>query len=199
MNVRDRSQRTPRLDLLSLLSTATQSPSPTMIETAIGIQVTLPITTAVPITVRQHDEEQLAPDFSLQTLTGETLQLSSFQDQPIVVNFWASWCAPCRLEMPELIRIFETYQEDGIVILGVNMTYQDDISAVQEFVDEFDIPFAVLLDETGIVTDDKYSVLGVPMTFFIRSDGTIADQYIGAMSGEQLDSFIEGLLSDSVR
>jgi len=159
------------------------------------IQVIQPASTFSPFEASKAPEKQLAPNFALYSLTDDRIELSNFIGQPIILNFWASWCGPCRYEMPELVRIYESYQDKGLAILAINMTFQDELGAVHDFVDEFDLPFSVLLDEDGTVTNEYY-ILGVPMTFFIKADGTILSQYIGAMRGQQIDVFVEALFED---
>jgi peroxiredoxin len=136
-----------------------------------------------------------APDFTLETLDGEQVTLSHFRGQPVVMNFWASWCGPCRAEMPELVRIYEEKQAAGLVILAINLTHTDSIPAVEAFVDEFRLPFPVLLDDKGVVTD-LYVLRGLPMSVFIDREGMIQHIQIGLMSGEQVDTFVGEILDD---
>lgn len=133
---------------------------------------------------------QLAPDFTLKTLAGDQLTLSSLRGQPVLLNFWASWCPPCRREMPDLVHAYESYRADGLVILGVNVTFQDSTSGAQAFVDEFKITFPTLLDETGQVTNDLYRVRGLPTSVFINPKGLITRINLGPMTGGQMDEFI---------
>jgi peroxiredoxin len=137
-----------------------------------------------------------APDFALPSLTGEVVRLSDFAGRPVLLNFWATWCGPCRDEMPELVRAHELHQEEGLVVLAVNTTFQDDVAAVQDFAEEFALPFAVLLDRDAVVSNRLYDVKGIPMTFFIGIDGSIKSQHIGAMSKTQLQSLLTDLLQD---
>jgi thiol-disulfide isomerase/thioredoxin len=90
-----------------------------------------------------------APDFTLSTFDGAEVSLSQFHGQPVLVNFWASWCLPCREEMPELVRSYESHKAEGVMILGLNLTYSDTVPEVQAFVNEFNITFPVLLDQDG--------------------------------------------------
>ncbi|MBI1881920.1 MAG: TlpA family protein disulfide reductase [Chloroflexi bacterium] len=133
---------------------------------------------------------QLAPDFILKTLAGDQITLSSLRGQPVLLNFWASWCPPCRLEMPDLVRVYETRRAEGLVILGVNVTFQDSTSGAQAFVDEFKINFPTLLDETGQVTTDLYGIRGLPTSVFINPEGLITRINLGPMTGGQMDEFI---------
>lgn len=133
---------------------------------------------------------QLAPDFALKTLTGELITLSSLRGQPVLLNFWASWCPPCRLEMPDLMRVYETRRAEGLVILGVNVTFQDSTASAQVFVDEFKITFPTLLGKTGQVTTDLYRVHGLPTSVFINPEGLITRINLGPMTGGQMDEFI---------
>ena len=136
----------------------------------------------------------LAPDFTLKTLDGGEVSLSEFRGQPVLINFWASWCGPCRLEMPDLVRAYEAHKDGGFVILGVNLTFQDSIPEVQAFVQEFDMTFPVLLDETGDVALNLYQLRGLPMSIFVDRDGMITRMHIGAMTGRQIDEFVAELL-----
>lgn len=137
---------------------------------------------------------QQAPDFTLKTLDGGEVRLSSLQGKPVLMNFWASWCAPCRVEMPDLVRVYEARKADGLVVLAINMTSQDSLQDARAFVKEFNMTFPVLLDETGAVAHDQYRLRGLPMSFFIDRKGTIVRRHIGAMSGEQIDQFVGELL-----
>lgn len=149
--------------------------------------------------VHQTREEQakvgyLAPDFTLNTLAGETVSLSDFRGQPVLINFWATWCGPCREEMPELVRVYNAHQDEGFVILAVDLTYQDSIEDVQTFVEEFELNFPVLLDKTGEVSEKLYRLLGLPMSVFIDRNGVITYIHIGAMTDEQINELVSEIL-----
>src|SRR6266545_7903464 len=139
-------------------------------------------------------EGQPAPDFTLKTLDGSMVTLSKLQGHPVLINFWASWCEPCRAEMPEIVRAYETHTADGLIVLAVNTTYQDSLSEAQAFAKEFHMPFSVLLDDTGEVARDAYGLRVLPMSFFIDRKGIIVHRQIGAMNSKQIDSFVGEIL-----
>jgi len=136
----------------------------------------------------------LAPDFTLQTLEGETITLSELRGQAVLVNLWATWCPPCRAEMPAMQKMYEEYKEQGFVVLAVNMTYQDTPSAILPFTQEYGLTFPVLLDETDNV-GDHYELRSLPSSFFIDRDGIIREVVIGGPMAEALlRTRIESLL-----
>jgi len=120
---------------------------------------------------------KLAPDFTLKGLDGRAVSLSSFRGQPVLLNFWASWCGPCRIEMPLLQDIYEKWAGGGLVFLAVNL--QEDASTVKEFIAGSGYTFPVLLSP-GNEVPLAYNVRGIPATFFIDADGVIRDIKIGA-------------------
>ena len=137
---------------------------------------------------------QVAPDFTLKSLDGGEISLSQFKGQPVLINFWASWCAPCRAEMPDLVRVYEARQAEGLVILGVNQSVLDARTDVQSFVDEFRIRFPVLLDEDGAVAEELYRLRGIPTSIFIDRKGAIVRRQIGISIGGQLDALVDEIM-----
>lgn len=127
----------------------------------------------------------LAPDFTLETLDGETITLSELRGQPILVNLWASWCPPCRQEMPAMQRMYEEFSAQGFTILAVNTTFQDNLTDTQAFVSEFGLTFPILLDRDGQVSD-RYNLRALPSSFFIDRDGVIQEVVIGGPMAEAL-------------
>ena len=122
---------------------------------------------------------RLAPDFELETLDGGRFRLSDWAGHPVVLNFWASWCAPCRREMPVLIRLQEQYREAGLIIVGVNI--EEARSPAGDFAAEFGINFALPMDFDGAVTR-RYGIggqLGPPHTMFLGPDGVIRTIFRG--------------------
>ena len=124
-----------------------------------------------------------APDFQLPDLEGQPVSLSSFRGQPVLLNFWASWCGPCRYEMPFLQEIHEewTGKSPSVVILAVNIG--ESPSEVNEFMNSYNLSFPVLLDTEGNVAR-MYNVRGIPTTFLIDIDGTIQGIKVGAFSNK---------------
>jgi len=136
----------------------------------------------------------LAPDFTLETTTGESISLSDLHGQAVLVNLWATWCPPCRAEMPAIQKLYDEYRDQGLVVLGVNMTYQDTASAVQPFIQENDLTFPILLDLTGQVAE-KYELRSLPSSFFIDRSGMIQEVVVGGpMSEALLRTRIESIL-----
>lgn len=136
----------------------------------------------------------LAPDFELNTPAGEAIRLSDLRGQAVLVNLWATWCPPCRAEMQSMEKMYQEYKEEGFTVLAVNMTYQDDASAVLPFVHEQGLTFPILLDETGEM-GNAYQLRSLPSSFFIRRDGTISEVVIGGpMSEALLRTRIEDIL-----
>jgi len=137
---------------------------------------------------------QPAPDFTLPTLNGDEISLSNFRGQPVLINFWASWCEPCRIEMPMLINAYQNYSDDGLVILGLNVTEEDTLEAVNSFVDEFVVPYPILLDQLDHVSHDDYMMIGLPMSVFIDRAGVVKRVVIGALREDEIDLFIAEIL-----
>jgi peroxiredoxin len=138
-----------------------------------------------PETLAAPQQGFLAPDFELKTPAGETVKLSGLRGQAVLVNLWATWCPPCRAEMPAIEKVYNEYKDRGFVVLAINMTYQDDASAVMPFVNKYDLTFPVLLDYTG-ETARAYQLRSLPSSFFIRRDGTINEVVIGGPMAEAL-------------
>ncbi|WP_059170646.1 redoxin domain-containing protein [Bacillus sp. FJAT-27445] len=129
-----------------------------------------------------------APDFELKTLSGENIQLSSLKGKKVMLNFWATWCGPCKAEMPAMQQL-STEVDSDVAILAVNI---DPHMNVQEFVDQNGITFPILLDEEDEV-NAMYKIISIPTTFFIDSEGIIQDKFIGAMPHDAMVQYIEDL------
>jgi peroxiredoxin len=132
-----------------------------------------------------------AAEFTLSDLEGNNVSLSDFVGQPLMVNFWATWCAPCRLEMPELQKSQETHRDEGLVVLAVNA--QEDPQQVREFIDELGLTFTPLLDSDGAV-GRAYGVLGLPSTYFVEPSGVVSAVHRGILSEKQIETYLAQIL-----
>ncbi len=133
------------------------------------------------------EEGHPAPDFELQTLQGAPVHLGDFRGQPVLVNFWATWCEPCKEEMPA---IQSRYHKGGFAVLAVD--FDESADQVNEFVNELGLDLPVLLDPGGKI-QELYRVRGYPTTFFIDADGVIRFFHIGGMSEDVLDDYLSQL------
>jgi thiol-disulfide isomerase/thioredoxin len=137
-----------------------------------------------------------APDFTLDRLNGGQMTLSEMRGQVVLINIWATWCVPCRIEMPALEQAYQDYRDQGLVVLGVNATYQDSEKDIAPFIQQFGMTFPILLDRTGRV-DQSYEVRGLPTSFFVDRQGMIRYVSIGAMNNAVIRSRIEELVKET--
>lgn len=132
-----------------------------------------------------------APEISLVSTTGQPMKLSDFRGKPVVINFWATWCAPCRIETPELQDVYRE-RGDEVIIFSVNATQQDQ-GDIEAFIQEFGLTFPVALDAEGKTFKD-YNVLGLPTTVFVTKDGIINEVFTGPVNKAYIESKIPELL-----
>ncbi|NOZ04970.1 MAG: redoxin domain-containing protein [Chloroflexi bacterium] len=138
----------------------------------------------------------MAPDFSLQVLgsNARTISLKGYRgNRPVMINFWATWCPPCRAEMPAIQDAYEKYQAEGLVVLAVDQ--MEPARVVQPFVLDHGLTFPVLLDGESVAAD-AYRVRALPTTVFVRKDGTILDIVVG---GPMSKTFIERRVRELLR
>lgn len=134
----------------------------------------------------------VAPDFTLQDLNGRTVQLSRLRGKVVVVNFWATWCGPCKAEIPGFINVYNKYKRKGLEIIGISLdTAGADV--VAEFVKKYSINYPVALDKSA--TQQKYGgVTGIPTTFIIDRQGRIAKRHVGYMDQTAFEKMVSPLL-----
>jgi peroxiredoxin len=126
-----------------------------------------------------------AIDFTLTNLDGQTVQLSDYKGKKIILNFWATWCPPCKDEMPDM-ELFYKENGKGVEILAVNLRDRERSNdAIENFIKDIGITFPILLDEKGEVTK-AYKVLTIPTSFFIDTKGIIQYHYIGPMTSNDM-------------
>ncbi|MGQ9815296.1 MAG: redoxin domain-containing protein [Candidatus Roseilinea sp.] len=151
-----------------------------------GAPVTVP---AAPV-IQFLRENEPAPDFELQTFDGQTVRLSDFKGRPVLINFWASWCPPCKEETPDLIAAYRELKDINAVFIGVGT--QDDTDKLKQFAEEHQIPYLVVEDPLGKVSN-RYRVLGMPTTFLIDTDGILRKTINGVVTRNQIVTEMRGL------
>ena len=142
------------------------------------------------LSTSQTDAEA-APDFEVETFEGETLRLSDLQDKVVVLNFWASWCPPCRWEMPFFETMWQEYRDRDVVFVGIAMS--DTLENLQAFAEEAGVTYPIALDTTTEIAR-AYEVLSLPTTFFIGKDGNIERKLTSAANEGLLKVFLRGQL-----
>lgn len=133
----------------------------------------------------------MAPDFELKTIDGQTYKLSELRGQAVMINFFASWCPPCRAEMPALQNAFEEYKDQGFIILAVNMN--ESAVAIRSFQERYGLTMPIVVD-----TDDRvsraYDIVPLPTSYFVDRNGVVRGKWTGEIRAEQLRLLIRKIL-----
>ncbi|MEE8413457.1 MAG: TlpA disulfide reductase family protein [Dehalococcoidales bacterium] len=134
----------------------------------------------------------MAPDFTLTDLDGNQVSLSDFRGKTVFLNFWATWCPPCRAEMPEMAAVYQEYTDKEVVIIGIDI--QEPAETVRQFVQDQGYSWTFLLDTSGMVTAD-YEIVAIPTSFFLDKEGIIRAVNVNAMTKRE----IEAKLAEAMR
>ncbi len=134
--------------------------------------------------------DQAAPDFVAQTPDGTSLRLSDLQGSIVALNFWATWCGPCRVEMPELDSAAKRYSGSHLVVLGVNAG--EDSATVKNYVTQLGLSFQTVLDPNGTIVD-KYDIRAFPTTIWIDAKGVIRARHLGPLTRDFIDRYMSDL------
>ena len=133
-----------------------------------------------------------APNFTLKTSDGSVIELSKLKGKTVVVNFWATWCGPCRAEIPGFLDVYSKYKSKGLEIVGISLD-RGGWDDVKPFVKKYNISYPVVLGNDRIAT--LYgNIEAIPTTFIIDKNGAIVDQHVGYMKAEDFENKIKGLL-----
>jgi len=136
-----------------------------------------------------------APEFEVLGLDGETFRLSDFLGQPVWINFWATWCPPCRAEMtPDMQTVYEANQEEGLVIIGLSIA--EDADTARDYIERVGVTYTIGLDRSTSIAA-TYRIVGIPTHFFIDRDGIVREFRIGSMSRGTMEDKIEAIMLPS--
>ena len=129
-------------------------------------------------------------DFTLSDMNGQQVNLKQYAGKPVLLNFWATWCGPCKYEIPELVALQDKYRNEGFTVLGVSI--DDPADELKAFAAEYKMNYPVLMADQAI--QDAYGPLfAIPVTFFIKADGSVCRKHFGPVDGTQADSTVRAL------
>jgi thiol-disulfide isomerase/thioredoxin len=140
----------------------------------------------------QAQKLQKAPDFTFKTVDGKDIQLSKMKGKVVLINFWATWCGPCRAEIPGFLEIYEKYKGKGLEIVGISLD-EEGWRVVTPFVQRFKINYPVVIGD-GKVARAYGNIEAIPASFFVDKKGNIVERHIGYLSKENLEKKIKPLL-----
>lgn len=141
----------------------------------------------------QVQEGKAAPDFELTTLDGETMKLSDYQGKKIILNFWATWCPPCKAEMPHMQNFYEKHKEDGIEVVAVNLTNIDNGQEdIEKFAKDYGLTFSIPLDEDGMI-GPQYQAFTIPTSYILDTKGVITKKIVGPMDEAMMESLTKDI------
>lgn len=135
-----------------------------------------------------------APEMTLTGVDGLSHSLAEYRGQVVLVNLWATWCEPCKEEMPALQAYYEKYEKDGFTIIAVNDG--DPTGDVIQFVKDFDLTFPVWLDPTYIATEQAFKTLGLPSSYVIDRNGTVRLQWVGGIEKRALEEYVTPIITE---
>lgn len=136
---------------------------------------------------------QRPPNIQLSTLGDKSFKLTDYKNKIVILNFWATWCPPCKAEMPDMQEFYENHKDEGVEVIAVNLTSAEKSKEdVQKFIDEYNIQFTIPLDQTG-AAGQQYEIYSIPSSFIIDRNGTIRQRVIGPMSYEWMVSEVKEL------
>lgn len=138
-------------------------------------------------------EGERAPDFELGTLAGGKIKLSDLRGSPVLINFWATWCGPCKQEMPLIVEQYNWNKANGLRVLAIDSVAFDNLDDIRKYADQFKMTFDVVLDPEDKVSSD-WAIMALPSSFFIRADGTVAKVHVGQMTADQLTGYLKLIL-----
>ena len=164
-------------------TTEPESPRGSALWRLLKVLAVIALASAVLFVVQRNTDSEvrtyaIAPEFEFTTYDGEVIRLADLRGQGVVLNFWGSWCGPCRAETPLLVDAWEQERDNGIVFIG--LTYQDSEQGARQFMQEYGITYPNGPD-TGQVWSRRYDVQGIPATFFIDADGMLVSQQRGML------------------
>ena len=138
-------------------------------------------------------EGEKAPDFQLQTLSGKDIKLSDIEGKKVILNFWATWCPPCKAEMPHIQEFYQDQKKNNVEVLSVNeTTAEKDPNNVGTFIDNYGLTFPVLLDRSGEV-GQTYQAFTIPTSYIIDTKGIIQKKIVGPMDKEMMTELIKSI------
>lgn len=139
-------------------------------------------------------EGNKAPDFELTTVDGKQLKLSDMVGKKVILNFWATWCPPCKAEMPHMQDFYEEQADNGVEVVAVNLTTAEKNPAdIEKFVEEYGLTFDIPLDEEGDIGGEMYQAFTIPTSYIIDTNGIIQKKIIGPMDKEMMTELINSI------
>lgn len=151
----------------------------------------------LPHCAKKPKDPGLASDFTLNTLHGQQITLSSLKGKVVLLDFWATWCVPCKESLPHLIQLYRNYQDKGFELIGMSMDKAGDTEMVRRFIDSMEIPYPIIMTPDEVARN--YRVTGLPTTILIDKAGKIREKIVGFNSaiGQKITAKVEELTAET--
>ncbi len=168
----------------------------TLLKNILLLSLCLVLILSLPYCARKSKDPAATPDFALETLEGRKVVLSELKGKVVLLDFWATWCGPCKESVPHLTQLYKTYQERGLELIGMSTDREGDVEIVRRFVKSMNIPYPIVMTPDDVAR--KYKVTGLPTTILIDRKGNIREKIVGFNSaiGQQIVSKVEELIAE---